>query len=125
MNKMKIFEPAMCCPTGLCGVGVNQELLRISTVLNNLKNIGVVVERYNLSNAPQEFVNNKEVNNFINTNGVEKLPVILVDDKIVMYGKYPSNTEISNLLNIPADKFVINKVAPKRNDGCDCNGGCC
>ena len=37
MRTMKIFEPAMCCPTGLCGVGVDPELLRVSTVLNTLK----------------------------------------------------------------------------------------
>lgn len=34
MKKMKIFEPAMCGPTGLCGMGVDPELLRISTVLD-------------------------------------------------------------------------------------------
>ena len=44
MKEMQIFEPAMCCETGLCGVGVDPELLRISTVLNNLKNNGVVVK---------------------------------------------------------------------------------
>ena len=29
MKTMKIFEPAMCCPTGLCGVSVDPELLRV------------------------------------------------------------------------------------------------
>jgi hypothetical protein len=124
-KKMKIFEPAMCCSTGLCGVGVNKELLRISTVLNNLKNIGVVVERYNLSNAPQEFVNNKVANEFINKNGIDELPLILVDNEIAMYGRYPNNMEISKLLNISVDKFVVNNNTPKRNNGCGCNGGCC
>lgn len=61
MRTMKIFEPAMCCPTGLCGVGVDPELLRISTVLNTLKQNGVEVQRFNLSSAPQEFVKNKAV----------------------------------------------------------------
>ena len=84
MSKMKIYEPAMCCSTGVCGVGVDPELLRMSTVLNNLNKIGVVVERYNLSNAPQEFINNQKVNEFINSKGVEKLPVIIVDDEIVI-----------------------------------------
>ena len=44
MKTMKIYEPAMCCPTGLCGVGVDPELLRISTVLNTLKQNGVEVQ---------------------------------------------------------------------------------
>ena len=43
MKKMNIYEPAMCCPTGVCGVGVDPELLRISTVLNNLKKKGVEI----------------------------------------------------------------------------------
>ena len=41
MKTMKIFEPAMCCPTGLCGVSVDPELLRVSTVLNTLKQHGI------------------------------------------------------------------------------------
>ena len=52
MKKMQIFEPAMCCPTGLCGVGVDPELLRISAVLNSLKKNGVTVDRFNLTDAP-------------------------------------------------------------------------
>jgi hypothetical protein len=43
MKKIKIFEPAMCCPTGLCGVGVDPELLRISTVLDTLKKTCVLL----------------------------------------------------------------------------------
>lgn len=34
MNKMIIFDPAMCCSTGVCGPSVNPELLRVATVLN-------------------------------------------------------------------------------------------
>lgn len=41
MKNIAIYEPAMCCSTGLCGVGVDPELLRISTVSNNLKKAGV------------------------------------------------------------------------------------
>ena len=45
MKKMSIYEPALCCETGLCGVNVDSELLRITTVLNNLKNKGIIIER--------------------------------------------------------------------------------
>lgn len=50
MKNIEIFEPAMCCSTGLCGVSVDPELLRISTVLNTLKERGIEVKRYNLTN---------------------------------------------------------------------------
>ena len=84
MKTMKIFEPAMCCPTGLCGVGVDPELLRVSTVLNTLKENGIEVQRYNLTSAPMEFVNHTAVSEFLKKFGPEKLPVIMVDDFIVI-----------------------------------------
>lgn len=66
MKKMSIYEPALCCETGLCGVNVDSELLRITTVLNNLKNKGIIIERYNLKSTPMEFVKNNTVNQYVN-----------------------------------------------------------
>lgn len=129
MKKITIYEPAMCCSTGLCGVGVDPELLRISTVLNTLKKNGVEVQRFNLSNAPQEFVNNKAVNELINTKGVDELPVTVLDGQIVIAGRYPTNEEFVKLLNIPmsflGEQPKAVKVTPKRSGGCSCSGGNC
>ena len=62
MKKMIIFDPSMCCSTGICGPGVDSELLRVSTALNDLKKKGILVERYNLTSNPQIFVDNKQIN---------------------------------------------------------------
>ena len=32
MSKLEIFDPAMCCSTGVCGPSVDPELLRVSTI---------------------------------------------------------------------------------------------
>jgi hypothetical protein len=129
MKKMSIYESAMCCSTGLCGVGVDPELLRISTVLNTLKKNGIKVERYNLSNSPQEFVNNKVVNEFININGGDELPVIIVDGEIVITGRYPTSEEFANLLDIPVnytgEKSKAVKAPLKKTGGCGCSDGKC
>jgi hypothetical protein len=101
MKKMQIFETALCCPTGLCGVSVDPELLRITTVLNNLNKNGIEVNRYNLSNDPQMFIDNKTVNQFLNDKGIEGLPLTLLNEEVVITGRYPSNDEFVNLLNIP------------------------
>ena len=101
MKKMQIFEPAMCCSTGLCGVGVDPELLRISTVLSSLEKNNVKIERFNLSNSPGEFITNKVVNTYIKEKSVEGLPVTVVDGEIVITGRYPRNEEIAKLLDIP------------------------
>ncbi len=129
MKSMQIFEPAMCCSTGLCGVGVDPELLRISTVLNTMEKNGVKVERYNLSNAPQEFIKNKAVNNIIKAQGMEVLPLAVIDGEIIITGRYPSNEEFVKYLNIPLS-FVGEKpkevqAAGNQNGGCCCSGGDC
>lgn len=131
MKKMQIFEPAMCCSTGLCGVGANPELLRISTVLNSLKKIGVDVERFNLSSAPQEFINNNVVNQYLNAIGADGLPVVVLDGQIMITGRYPTNAELTKLLDLPAGTLenkpisVKVKVTPKKSGGCNCKGGSC
>lgn len=129
MKKMFIYEPAMCCSTGLCGVGVDPELLRVSTVLDTLKKNGVEVQRFNLSNSPQEFVNNKVVNNFINEKGVDELPVTVLEGEIVLTGRYPTNEEFVKLLNVPISFLVEQpktvKVTPEMSDGCGCSDGSC
>lgn len=139
MKKMCIYEPALCCETGLCGVNVDPELLRISTVLNALKKEGIIIERYNLNNAPMEFVKSSIVNQYLNENGVGGLPVITVDGEIVLAGRYPANDEILTLLELTPEILLPNVTSscccdtdnnccePKEEDdnkGCCC-GGCC
>lgn len=122
MKTMFIYEPAMCCETGLCGVGVDSELLRISTVVGALKKNGIEIKRYNLSNAPQEFVKNKEVNTLMMNEGVEVLPITVLDGKIIKTGKYPTNDEIAATLGIPVS--ILGQQTPQ--GGCGCGSkGCC
>jgi hypothetical protein len=123
MKKMIIFEPAMCCSTGVCGPSVEPELLRISTVISNLKNNGVLVERYNLTSNPQIFVDNKEINRMLNTNGIEILPVTMIDGNVVKIKTYPTDGEICKHLGV-SEKYLKGTVT-KITRGCGCKGGCC
>ena len=34
-KKIEIFDPAMCCSTGICGPSVNENLLRVATLINS------------------------------------------------------------------------------------------
>lgn len=123
MKRMVIFEPAMCCSTGVCGPVVDKELLRVSTVINSLKNKGILIERYNLSGNPQIFVDNKAINKILNDEGVEVLPVIMVDGFVVKTKSYPTNEEFCRLLGLSEDYL---KATPKDSSGdCGCKGGCC
>jgi hypothetical protein len=123
MKKMMIFDPAMCCSTGVCGPSVDKNLLRVSTVINKLKNKGILVERYNLTSNPQIFVDNKTINEMLNNEGVEVLPVTMIDGEVVKTKAYPTNEEFCSLLEIPTDylKFTIKKPSQR----CGCDDGCC
>jgi len=122
MKTMFIYEPALCCETGICGVSVDPELLRISTVMNNLKKNGVTVQRYNLNNYPQEFVTNTDINKLLMEDGVESLPATVVNGKIVKTKGYPTNAEIVELLSIPENYLSDNGGD---TGSCCCEGGCC
>lgn len=123
MKKMIIFEPAMCCSTGVCGVAVDPELLRVQGVLNSLKNKGIEIERYNLSNNPQIFLDNKVINEMLTKDGVEGLPATLINDIVVKTKAYPTNEEFCELLEIPEDYL---KTAAKAKSRRSANkGGCC
>lgn len=123
MKRMVIFDPAMCCSTGVCGPSVDKELLRVSAVLDNLKNKGVLVERYNLTNNPQIFVDNKEINTMLNQDGVDVLPVTMVDGVVVKTKSYPTDEEFCSLLDLPAE--YLKATVKIKSKECGCKSGCC
>ena len=122
MKNIEIFEPAMCCSTGLCGVSVDPELLRISTVLNTLKERGIEVKRYNLTNAPMQFVTNHVVSEFVKLYGADKLPVTVVDGELAVSGRYPTNEEFTEWLRLPQN--VLGKQESCCGGGYCCKGEC-
>ena len=108
MSKLVIYDPAMCCPSGMCGVSVNPEIIRVSTVLHAFRKHGVEVKRFNLTSNPMEFMTQQQVNKYINEKGVDCLPITVHDDKVVLVGRYPSNLEMCNYVGLSED------VIPKR-----------
>lgn len=106
MKRIEIFDPAMCCPTGLCGPNINPDLMRIAAVLETLKRRGIVVERHNLRDEPQLYVSNKTVNNYLMKEGAEGLPITIVEEIVVTKG-YPTNKQLSEWTGIQLDIIPI------------------
>ena len=109
MKKVIIYDPALCCPTGLCGVNIDPELMRIAVVVETLKRKNIPIERYNLRDNPQVYVDNKVINEFLMKEGAEKLPVTTVDDEITVTGAYPANKQIAEWFNISEDELTVKK----------------
>lgn len=92
---MQVFDPPMCCFTGVCGPKVDKRLVQFAAALEWLHGQGVQVERYNPSQQYDAFVGNATVVDAVNTQGMECLPLILADGEIVSYGCYPSKEELA------------------------------
>ncbi|URZ04676.1 arsenite efflux transporter metallochaperone ArsD [Clostridium felsineum] len=126
MSKIEIFDPAMCCSTGVCGPSINKELLRVATVINNMIKKGFNITRHNLSSEPQAFIDNKKINEYLNSEGAEVLPITLVDGEVKKLKEYPTNEEFANWLGV--SKEDLSHIAIKKpGKGCGTSGkkGCC
>jgi AhpD family alkylhydroperoxidase len=95
MPQIQIFEPAMCCSTGVCGPSVDPVLVRFAADVEWLKGQGVEVVRSNLSQQPQEFASNSAVRSALQERGVEILPLIIAEGKVVREGSYPTRAELA------------------------------
>lgn len=109
MKKIVIYDPALCCPTGLCGVNIDPELMRIAIVVETLKKKGITVERYNLRDNPQVYVTTKVVNDCLMAEGAEMFPIITVDGEIEIKKAYPTNKQFAEWLGISEDELTIKK----------------
>jgi len=121
MKKMIIFEPPMCCSTGVCGPSVDSELLRVSTVIYNLKSNGIEVERHNLSSNPQIFIDNKVINEILDKEGIEAFPVTIVDGEVAKTKEYPTELEFIEFLQIMETDIRFNR---KSCEGCSLKDAC-
>ncbi|WP_369900101.1 arsenite efflux transporter metallochaperone ArsD [Bacillus manliponensis] len=105
MKKIEIFDPAMCCSTGVCGPSVDPELIRISVAVNNLKNKGIDVTRYNLASEPGAFANNGVISQLLLDKGPDVLPVTLVDGTVVKERAHLTNQELTQLTNMSEEEL--------------------
>jgi Arsenical resistance operon protein ArsD len=95
MIAVRVFDPAMCCSTGVCGPSVDSDLVRFSADLDWLKSQGVSVERFNLAQQPAAFAEDQGVRAALEARGDGCLPLIQVDGHIRSTGVYPSRADLA------------------------------
>ncbi len=100
MTKIQVYDPALCCSTGICGVGVDQEKVTFAADVDWLKSQGGQIERFNLAQQPMAFAENPVVKGFLVRSGAEALPLILVDGEVALAGRYPHRMELAKWANI-------------------------
>lgn len=98
--KIEIYDPAMCCSSGLCGPALDPVLVKMNDAVLVLKKQGIEVERYNLAQQPKDFMANKTVADMLHKNGKKSLPVTIVNGEVFKAGEYPVYEELCNALGI-------------------------
>ena len=139
MANIQIFEPGLCCGTGICGVDVDQALVTVSADLDWTRSQGGQVTRFNLAQEPLAFVEDEVAHAFLLTVGEEGLPLTVVDGATVLTGRYPSRAELGKWAGIATHESAVQPAgsprlltmaapaaAPDAEAGC-CGGagGCC
>lgn len=119
-HKIELFEPAMCCETGVCGPSVDQELLAVREDLRWAEAQGASVARHNLSSDPDAFVASAKVTGLMQAFGEKALPVLVIDGEIAVHGHYPTRQELGALLS--GQPAVTPGTEPKAS-GCGCSPG--
>ncbi|WNF35848.1 arsenite efflux transporter metallochaperone ArsD [Bacillaceae bacterium IKA-2] len=107
--KIEIFDPALCCSTGVCGPEVDPDLSRIARDVATLKNKGHDVVRYNLAQNAEPYVLNKGINKLMEDDGIDALPATAVNGKILKTASYPTKKELAEWLKIDISELDFKK----------------
>lgn len=100
MMRIDVFDPEMCCSTGICGPAPDEALIRIEETLQRLREAGVEVARHRLSRDPHAFLSHPEIYRQVLSGGAGVLPMVAVDGDLHFSGRYPTYEELREALHI-------------------------
>lgn len=120
MKAIQVFDPALCCSTGVCGLDVDPSLVGFSADVDWARQQGATVERFNLAQQPAAFAENPAVRGYLERSGADSLPLILVDGEVALAGRYPRRAELARWAGL---KGLAAPVAPA--ESCCSGSKCC
>lgn len=100
MSHLDVFDPPMCCSSGVCGPSVDPLLAAFAADVDWLLSHGVTVTRFNLAQDPQAFVAHPLVNQMLQREGDACLPLLIMNGEIVASGAYPRRDTLAQLAGL-------------------------
>jgi len=123
MKNVQIFDPALCCSSGVCGTDVDQKLVDFSADVDWAKTQGARIERFNLAQQPMAFAENATVRGLLERSGESALPITLVDGEVAFAGRYPSRDDLARWIGAASSVTAPTGVASASS--CCGGGKCC
>lgn len=96
--QVELFDPPLCCPTGLCGPTLDQTLLDVNEMVQSLNAEGIGVTRYQMASHPHIFLKHPEVMRLVRERGMDAFPITVVAGQVTKTGAYPTRQEIAAAL---------------------------
>jgi len=118
MSHIQIFDPALCCSSGVCGSDVDQSLVTFAADVEWARGKGARIERFNLAQQPDAFASNAAVLQLLQRSGQKVLPVVLVDGEVAMAGRYPERAGLASWAGVTLSRAI--PVATTCCSGPDC-----
>ncbi len=127
MKKVQVFDPALCCSSGVCGVEVDQQLVTFAADVAWSRQNGADIERFNLAQQPMAFAGNAVVKGMLERSGEGVLPLTLLDGEVALAGRYPSREELTRwaVTTPAATELPIAEKAMPAVGGCCSGVRCC
>jgi hypothetical protein len=130
MATIAVFEPALCCNTGVCGEDLDQNLVAFTADMAWLVEQGASITRHNLANDPMAFAHNAAVKSFLEISGSAGLPLVSVDGVAVTTGRYPTRAELARWAGLETaasvpDGAITLGLAQSAESSCCGDSGCC
>jgi hypothetical protein len=125
MSSLDVYDPAMCCATGVCGPQVEPHLAQFEADLRWLGGQGATVTRRNLGQEPGAFAANDLVRTLLQSGGEQALPVILLDGRLRWAGHYPDRAELAASLGLAEDPGAVVGEAAPCCPPAEAASGCC
>ena len=126
MSTLQVFDPPMCCATGVCGPTVDPNVVQFAADLDWLATRGVTIRRFNLAQEPTSFAENAAVKALLARSNGSELPAIVVDGAVVASGRYPTRDALAAFAGLAAGVAVEERTfAPgeMKIPGSACCGG--
>lgn len=95
MSQYVIYDPPMCCASGVCGPNQDKTLIDVDQTIRDLKAKGVSIERFIITQNPDKFKENPKVFKLIQEQQLKVLPITTKDGEILLSGRYPSAAELT------------------------------
>jgi len=124
MSTLQVFDPPMCCATGVCGPTVDPNVVQFAADLDWLATRGVTIRRFNLAQEPTSFAENAAVKALLARSNGAELPAIVVDGAVVASGRYPTRDELSAFAGLAAGVAVDMRTLASGEQK-DARSACC